>query len=146
MVFFNFGKLKVVLKFISMQDGVFGIIETKSSLKDILKLPILMIKSARDHAENFLEARVVPVLIEATHATSWTPPLFGFYKLNVDAGFYKKNKKASCEMVIRDHGVNVILSFMASFEAISSPLHAELRAILFGLETTYAEEMLAQKF
>lgn len=66
-------------------------------------------------------------------AVQWTPPRFGWYKLNVDAIFNSEELKACCAMVMRDRYGQVVVSSKMTFWGMSCSLHAELRAILFGL-------------
>ncbi|XVF50129.1 hypothetical protein PTKIN_Ptkin04bG0070500 [Pterospermum kingtungense] len=103
---------------------------------------VQLVNSMEKSVSNYAAANGGSSTTVIVSAPTWTAPLFRFYKVNVDAGFNVAEKSASCGMVVRDHGGNVILSALKGFHAIHSPLHAELSAILFGLDTIKAEGLL----
>ncbi|XVF64719.1 hypothetical protein PTKIN_Ptkin09bG0189900 [Pterospermum kingtungense] len=75
---------------------------------------------------------------------SWSAPLLGFYKLNVDAAFSSSDGRASCGMVVRDCQGQVIISANRLFMGYRSALQAELWAILLGLEVAFQHSLLVQ--
>lgn len=46
--------------------------------------------------------------------------------------------RETCALVVRNHQRVMVLSARNTYNHISCPLHAELRAILFGLETIHS--------
>ena len=61
-------------------------------------------------------------------------PPEGHYKINVDTAYSATIKDVSLGVVVRDMIVEVYLSAVAKVENIVSPLQAEIKAILFGLQ------------
>ena len=64
----------------------------------------------------------------------WQPLLGDQYKINVDAAYSATTKEASLGVVVRDMKAELCLSAVARLEDIVSPLQAEIKAILFGLQ------------
>ncbi|XWS41293.1 hypothetical protein CRYUN_Cryun17cG0068600 [Craigia yunnanensis] len=56
------------------------------------------------------------------------------YKVNVDAAYVSKSKEACLGMVIQDFLGVVQWSAVKRIGNIQSPLHAEMKAILFRIE------------
>ncbi|XVF71723.1 hypothetical protein PTKIN_Ptkin12aG0062500 [Pterospermum kingtungense] len=65
---------------------------------------------------------------------NWIAPSKGILKLNLDPGYDSISQLATCGVVLRDQHGDVLVSAVACFCGSPSPLQAELRAILFGLE------------
>ena len=63
----------------------------------------------------------------------WVPPLPGSFKINVDAAFYSTTKEACLSLVVRDHQGLPHLCAATRVNNVDSALHAEFKAILFGL-------------
>lgn len=81
----------------------------------------------------------------APHPNStWTPHVFGFFKLNVNAAFNANNNSSTSSAVLRGQDRDVIFSARMNHKDTFSPLQAELKAILFGLQTVCNENYRAQ--
>ena len=65
------------------------------------------------------------------------------FKLNVDAAYSSRTKEASLGMVVRDHLGSVLLCAVTKVDSIVFPLHAEIKALLFGLEITLNNSFLS---
>jgi hypothetical protein len=65
---------------------------------------------------------------------SWTAPVEGSLKANVDAGWDDLSKKAGLGIVIRDHSGGVILTEWKSVSSCASAEEAEVLAILSGIK------------
>ncbi|XVF09628.1 hypothetical protein REPUB_Repub07fG0110400 [Reevesia pubescens] len=64
----------------------------------------------------------------------WSPLPVGIIEVNVDATFSSKIGVANLEVVARDTSGSVCFCAISKINKVGSPLHAEARAILFGLE------------
>ncbi|XVF44717.1 hypothetical protein PTKIN_Ptkin02bG0146500 [Pterospermum kingtungense] len=100
--------------------------------------------STKNHATEILNAQDSSLPSNPSNVVTWTAPSFDFLKLNVDAGFCKSDGRIVCGMVIRDHAGQVVISASKGFRSFQSPLQAELRAILFGLEIAHQINLLVQ--
>ncbi|XWS69079.1 hypothetical protein CRYUN_Cryun04dG0148800 [Craigia yunnanensis] len=67
-------------------------------------------------------------------SSSWFPPALDILKLNVDAAFSASSGKARYGMVVRDSTGKICLCAVSKEEDANTVLHAELKAILFGLK------------
>jgi hypothetical protein len=65
---------------------------------------------------------------------SWTAPLEGCLKANVDVGWDKLSKKARLGIIIRDHQGGVILTEWKSILSCATAEEAELLACLSGIK------------
>ncbi|XVF75979.1 hypothetical protein PTKIN_Ptkin13bG0230800 [Pterospermum kingtungense] len=72
----------------------------------------------------------------------WQRPPEGVLKLNVDAGFSIRDQIATCGMVVRNFARVCLISAITKLPGVSSPLLAEMKAILFGLQLVHAERVL----
>lgn len=63
----------------------------------------------------------------------WLPPA-NMLMINTDAACDNHSGIVGLGMVLRDENGNIMLSATARIERISSPLHAEIGAILFDLK------------
>ncbi|XWS70758.1 hypothetical protein CRYUN_Cryun03dG0076400 [Craigia yunnanensis] len=68
------------------------------------------------------------------NSIGWQAPPEGVHKLNVDATYSVQHKYANMGMVVRDYRGSIVLCIVKQVEGVDSPLHAKLKAILFGLE------------
>ncbi|XVE60471.1 hypothetical protein DITRI_Ditri05aG0131400 [Diplodiscus trichospermus] len=97
-----------------------------------------IVKNAGWYATEFREMQVVSYLPSAIpRPSTWVEPLMSFYKLNCDACYHKEDRCVCCGVVMRDFSSQIIVVARQVFDGVSCPLHAELRAILFGLELIY---------
>lgn len=64
----------------------------------------------------------------------WRSAPIGHVKLNIDAAIYSVVKRVGLGAVVRDHDGRVLLSANTTISHIDDALHAEVRALLFGLE------------
>ncbi|KAK1642043.1 hypothetical protein QYE76_059848 [Lolium multiflorum] len=69
-----------------------------------------------------------------TSFPSWTAPVEGSLKANVDAGWDDLSKKAGLGIVIRDHSGGVLLTEWKYVSSCASAEEAELLAILSGIK------------
>ena len=76
-------------------------------------------------------------------STNWTPPSQESVKLNVDVAYCLENKVASLGMVVRNDTGTICLWAIMKICNVESPLHAELKAITFGLEVTRDNSFLS---
>lgn len=67
-------------------------------------------------------------------------------KVNVDAIFKANMGAVLCEFFVRNSIGDVILLDAKTFSATRSPLHAEVNAILFDIETLSEEHIHVQEF
>ncbi|OMO70912.1 reverse transcriptase [Corchorus capsularis] len=65
---------------------------------------------------------------------TWTAPPVGVIKLNVDASFSVETNEAGLGVVARDSGGAVLVSAARRLLFVSSPLYAEVHALLFAFE------------
>ncbi|OMP08993.1 hypothetical protein COLO4_05916 [Corchorus olitorius] len=66
--------------------------------------------------------------------TRWLPPPPDLKKLNVDAAFCAANGEATVSMVLRDSNGVVVHCGIRKLDNVPSALHAEILALIFGLE------------
>ncbi|XVE95661.1 hypothetical protein REPUB_Repub02eG0117900 [Reevesia pubescens] len=71
--------------------------------------------------------------------SEWCPPGVNVTKVNVDAAFNDHNNSAGLGMVIRNCNGSILLSAVTREMFVSSPIHAEIRAILFGFKLAIQE-------
>ncbi|XVF12979.1 hypothetical protein REPUB_Repub08aG0167000 [Reevesia pubescens] len=69
----------------------------------------------------------------------WIPPRAPEVKLNVDASFCAQNGVAGLGSVLRDCGGNILSSAVTKERLTQSVLHAEVKAILFGLRLVFQQ-------
>ena len=73
-----------------------------------------------------------------------SPPPSDHHKISADAGYSSTTRIASLGMVARNMNVEVCFSAVVKPKKVESPLHAEIKAILFGPQL--ATEMNLKKF
>ncbi|XVE61930.1 hypothetical protein DITRI_Ditri06bG0077800 [Diplodiscus trichospermus] len=66
--------------------------------------------------------------------TRWVPPEDGWLKINVDPAYYLHSEEASIAFVVRDSNEIVHKCGSKKVTRVGSCLHAELLAVLFGVE------------
>ena len=66
--------------------------------------------------------------------TNWSPPPRDYHKINVDAAYSTTTRMTNLGMIARDTNAKVCVSVVVKAEDVKSPLHAEIKAILFGLQ------------
>ncbi|XVF86490.1 hypothetical protein PTKIN_Ptkin18bG0044900 [Pterospermum kingtungense] len=96
----------------------------------------------RKHCQEFMEANSKPEHVPLRQSTSWSPPMIGFNKLNVDVGFEGLTGRAMYGMVVKDWKGCVLLSASKNVHGIHTPLQAKMMAILFGLQLVHREGLL----
>ncbi|OMO84761.1 hypothetical protein COLO4_21861 [Corchorus olitorius] len=106
-----------------------GIVEA-----NICYLPSSFIIMIRRNVYSIGEAADVEVANHASSSGSWSPPPEGVIKLNVDAAYHSASKVAVLAMVLRNANGSVLACGLVKRAGVPSALHAELLAILFGLE------------
>ncbi|XVE53745.1 hypothetical protein DITRI_Ditri03aG0027400 [Diplodiscus trichospermus] len=77
--------------------------------------------------------------------STWVAPPVGYFKLNTDASFLSADRRATCGIVLRDCLGQPIISASKGISGVSSVLHAELLAVLFGLEVIHQHGWLVQQ-
>ena len=84
--------------------------------------------------EEFQEAAINMGTRGNVEYQTWTPPDRHALKLNVDAAFSSNSRIEKFGMVVHDSTGKVCLCEVSCEGNVDSALHAELKAILFGLE------------
>ena len=84
--------------------------------------------------ENMLAASVSLKMLSPVFNSTWLAPNIGSLKLNVDATYFPATREASLGIVVHDHLRVVHICATTRVDNIESPLHVELKAILFGLK------------
>ena len=85
----------------------------------------------------FLEALTLTIAGDIVISSKWSPPRWDCFKLNVDAAFSQVSRVASFGMVIRDSTGKMCLCVVSKEEKIDSPLHVEIKVVLFGLQVAH---------
>ena len=75
----------------------------------------------------------LPTSEEQMIRTNWHPPCRDCIKINVDATVYSTSKIASLG-VARNVEAEVCFSIMSKSEDIDTPIQAEIKAIIFGIQ------------
>jgi ribonuclease HI len=75
-----------------------------------------------------------PLVTDEPVGSIWKPPLAGWIKVNVDAGWDASSKRAGTGVVIRDEEGKVLLTAWEYIPECGSVLEAELLACLHGLK------------
>ncbi|XVF43908.1 hypothetical protein PTKIN_Ptkin02bG0079200 [Pterospermum kingtungense] len=83
--------------------------------------------SSQQMSLDYIKSKVSPASTVVQHAVVWEALPLGFYKLNVDASYSQ-----------------VILAARKIFTGITGPLHAEIHAVLFGLEIVQQQGLRVQ--
>ena len=104
----------------------------------ICKAPQTLVRDASRMKEEFRLALPPCRQVYQPSPPTWSLPISGSFKLNVDATFNADSKIAGLGMVLRDSSSNVMLSAVTKIDRVDSPLHAEIKAILFGMEVAWA--------
>ena len=104
----------------------------------ICKAPQTLVRDASRLKEEFRLALSPCRQVYQLAPPTWSPPICGSLKLNVDATFNSNSKLAGLGMVLRDSSGSVRLSAVTKIDRVDSPLHAEFKAILFGMEVAWA--------
>ncbi|XVF07913.1 hypothetical protein REPUB_Repub06bG0180100 [Reevesia pubescens] len=88
---------------------------------------------------SFPVAKPVSTSICPSPVISWCPPADNVVKINVDASYNANNRTVGLGMVARDCSGSILLCAVTSVRFMTSPLHAKMRAILFGLKLALEE-------
>ncbi|XVF87039.1 hypothetical protein PTKIN_Ptkin18bG0088600 [Pterospermum kingtungense] len=102
-----------------------------------------MVIAARHMCQEFIQAIARPVGCAPHDVPVWLPSPTDKLKVNIDAEYVASLRTTKCGFVVRDEDGRVMLSGNAKFRDILSLLHAEIHAILFGVETLALEQMQA---
>ena len=89
--------------------------------------------------KDFSVATNVPSVEGVNSCLQWMPPPNGWIKVNVDAAFCITTRSATLGMVARNEKSEVCYSAVTKSEDTDTPLLAEIKAILFGVQM--AKEM-----
>ena len=84
--------------------------------------------------EDFLAVSAFQDQVVQQSRSSWTPPPGGCFKLKVNAAYRSDSKIVSFGMVIADFSGTVRLCVVTKDDNVESSLHAEIKAVLFGLD------------
>ena len=71
----------------------------------------------------------------------WKKPSMGFIKLNTDAAFQVSDGSTGLGGIFRDHEGNCLGCFSKFQVSSSSPIHAELLALLEGVQIAYSKSL-----
>ena len=86
----------------------------------------------------------ITISVEIKPNVAWMPPDSNSLKLNVDAAYSSSTKEASFGMVVQDHLGSMLLYVMTKVDGIVSPLHVEIKVLLFGLELAMENSFLSR--
>ncbi|XVF69408.1 hypothetical protein PTKIN_Ptkin11bG0079700 [Pterospermum kingtungense] len=103
--------------------------------------PVQVWSNANSYLAQYTAANLIVPVLPNQPVVSWCSPPQGILKPNVDEGFNDVEKPAACGFVVRNETGSVLLSGALKFEHVESVLHAELLAILFGLESVTKMEL-----
>ncbi|XWS50530.1 hypothetical protein CRYUN_Cryun12cG0094700 [Craigia yunnanensis] len=98
------------------------------------KTPNALIREVGRRNEDITQGQSSTKIEGLVAVIAWQIPPEGIYKLNVDAAFSSVFKEASLGMVVRNHLGQVHHCAIKRIGNMENALHAEFKAILFGLE------------
>ena len=94
--------------------------------------PITMKSQIVAMATDYIPAASHPASGDQVTRGGWVPPMMETIKINVDAAFCSMSRVASLGVVARNKDAEFFLSAVTKVGDIESPLHGEIKAILFG--------------
>ena len=99
------------------------------------RVPLELVRAANKMHQDLQLALVNSDVPGPASHVAWIPPHRNCFKLNVDAAYSSNTKMAKLGMVVRDYLGNIYLCAVTALDNIETSLQAEIKAILFGLET-----------
>ena len=100
----------------------------------LCRVPSDLARKARSMQQDYLDTTMSNDSGYPESITRWVPPDNSSFKLNVDVVYSYGNKEVGWGLVVRNNTWSVLLCAVMKVANIESLLHAELKAILFGLE------------
>ncbi|XVF82507.1 hypothetical protein PTKIN_Ptkin16aG0054600 [Pterospermum kingtungense] len=102
------------------------------------KTPSTILGTGQVMCKDFEEATIQSGPLFQQGDLRWTPPRADYFKVNMDASFLPLTRDATIGCVVRDHVGVVLGSAAAKIQQVLSPLQAELKALLYGLQMASA--------
>uniref|UniRef100_A0A803PGW0 Uncharacterized protein n=1 Tax=Cannabis sativa TaxID=3483 RepID=A0A803PGW0_CANSA len=90
--------------------------------------------------EDYIDKEVVTIKLVASSSLgggqatpTWSPPVVGRLKMNVDAGLVVVHRRVGCGAVVHDHFRVCLVSIANPVQALVSPPAIESIVVLYGL-------------
>ena len=79
----------------------------------------------------------------AAEEARWTPPVFRWYKVNIDAAIVKNTKSVGIDVIVCNHAGAMLAALSTQLLLPLGPLEAEAKAM--GVAISFAEDIGLQK-
>ena len=101
----------------------------KTRLGNACQSPHEIVHKARVLLLEYQHAHLHPPLFKNDSNTRWVPPVFPWYKVNVDAVVLSNLGTTGIGVIIRDHEGSVIAAMSKRLPLMLGPLEAEAKAV-----------------
>ena len=101
----------------------------KTRLGEARQNPQEILRRAHSILHDFQLAHLRPTQLKETMDGRWVPPVFPWYKVNIDAAVFSQLGMSGVSVIIRDHLGSVVTALSKRLPLLLDPLEAEAKAM-----------------